>query len=167
MSSQFALAEEAVATIPADRKVVFDYLDDHANLSSHMSRRSWMMLGTRMDMFADGRAARAPGSLFGFSGRILGIPLRVEQKVTRRDPPSHKEWETVGAPRLWVIGPYRMGFECQPFASGTRLRVFLDYDLPESWLPRLLGRLFGKLYARWCVARMVSDAAAHFVGSDG
>ena len=163
MAAQFAWAEEAAATIPADREVVFDYLDDHANLSSHMSRRSWMM---RMNMFTDGRAARAPGSLFGFSGSILGIPLRVEQRVTRRDPPSHKEWETVGVPRLWVIGRYRMGFACLPFAQGTRLRVFLAYDLPEAGLPRLLGRLFGKLYAGWCVSRMVSDAHAHFAGRD-
>lgn len=27
---------------------------------------------------------------------------------------------------------------------------------------RSLGRLFGRMYARWCTERMVRDAARHF-----
>jgi hypothetical protein len=43
-----------------------------------------------------------------------------------------------------------------PERSGSRLRVAIDYDLPErgAWL----GRLFGGLYARRCVRRMTDDA---------
>ena len=34
---------------------------------------------------------------------------------------------------------------------------------PARWL----GKLFGSTYARWCAARMTSDAAAHFASSTG
>ena len=79
--------------------------------------------------------------------------------MTERNPPLRKVWETIGTPRLLVIGHYRMGFELAPLSSGCRLRVFIDYSIPpQSWL----GRLLGNYYARWCVRRMVSDAARHF-----
>ena len=43
------------------------------------------------------------------NGRILGLKLSLDEVVTERDPPARKVWETVGVPRLLVIGPYRMG----------------------------------------------------------
>jgi len=40
--------------------------------------------------------------------------------------------------------------------------VFIDYALPEALPGRWLGRAFGRVYARWCTERMVSDAVRHF-----
>ena len=160
--SIFTNREMASGKIAAEPEAVFDYLDDHANLSSHMSGRSWMMFGTKMELFMDEGRARTVGSRFGFCGKVFGLPLRVEQRVVQRRPPSMKAWETVGTPRLWVIGPYRMQFEISPAAHGVKLDVNLEYDLPTAGKPWLLGKLFGRTYGRWCVARMVSDAAAHF-----
>lgn len=60
MPAQFALAKEAVVTFPADREVVFEYL---------------------MIMQTCHRICLAAGSLFGFSGIILRIPLRVTVDV--------------------------------------------------------------------------------------
>jgi hypothetical protein len=154
--------EEATTDVAAEPDTVFDFLDDHANLSSHMARRSWMMLGTSMDLFIDDGGAKSVGSRFGFSGRMFGLPLRVEQIVTGRQRPMRKVWETVGNPGLWVIGAYQMGFEISPVARGAKLRVFLDYSLPSRRFERLLGKLLGPAYGRWCVGRMVSDAVAHF-----
>jgi hypothetical protein len=61
-----------------------------------------------------------------------------------------------------VIGAYRMGFEVAAQGSGSLLRVFIDYALPEAVPGRWLGRAFGRTYARWCTERMVSDAVGHF-----
>ena len=36
------------------------------------------------------------------------------------------------------------------------------YALPESGLPRWLGRMLGARYARWCTRRMANGAATHF-----
>ena len=68
-----------------------------------------------------------------------------------------KAWETVAEPRLLVVGHYRMGFEVQPASGGSRVRVFIDYALPEAGLPRLLGILFANWYADWCTRMMADD----------
>jgi hypothetical protein len=96
------------------------------------------------------------------TGRAFGITLSLDEVVVDREPPFRKAWETVGEPRLLVIGPYRMGFTVQPELSGSRLEVHIDYDLPNGLLAGRLGRLLGGFYARWCTRRMVADAVAHF-----
>lgn len=156
---------DAVGTIEVPADVVFDFLDDQANLSSHMSKSSWMMLGTTMHIYMDQLQTRAVGSKFGFTGRILGIPLSVDEVVTGREPLLRKVWETVGEPNLWVIGRYRMGFELTPRPAGATLRVFIEYLRPAVGLSRFLGLLFAGTYARWCTRQMVTDAQKHFAQS--
>ncbi len=153
---------DAVGTIDAAAETAFAFLDDHSNVSSHMSKSSWMMLGSTMHIYMDEFGTRSVGSRFGFTGRILGIPLSVDEVVSLREPPIRKIWETVREPHLWVIGSYRMGFELTPRPDGTALRVSIEYLLPAAGLPRLLGRLFGGAYARWCTRQMVTDAQKHF-----
>lgn len=77
-------------------------------------------------------------------------------------PPQEKVWETVGEPNLWVIGRYRMGLEITPGGNAAELRVFIEYALPRAGFARVLGLLFGKIYARWCTMRVVGDARRHF-----
>ncbi|WP_292403685.1 hypothetical protein [Mesorhizobium sp.] len=55
-----------------------------------------------------------------------------------------------------------MGFEIVPESSSCRLRVFIDYDLPQMAPARWLGLIFADVYARWCTDRMAKDAAAYF-----
>ena len=154
---------------PAGR--VFARLDDHTWLAAHMSRRSWRMGWGRMDLHLDERAGRAVGSRIRLEGRILGVRLALEEVITEHAPPTRKVWVTVGTPQLLVIGPYRMGFALLPGGAGASggggtnaitLTVFIDYALPDRGLSRLLGRLFGHWYARWCTERMVTDARAAF-----
>lgn len=156
--------EEAGALVNASPSVLFELLDDHRRLSSHMEKSSWMMLGSRMELRLDAGAGRAVGSRIQLDGRVLGIPLEVDEAVTERTPPSRKVWETLGAPRLLVIGPYRMGFEIAPAGERSRLHVSIEYELPRG-PSRALGWLLGPPYARWCVRRVVNDAARSFPAS--
>jgi len=151
--------EEAIA-IPAKIESVFAYVDDHDNLAGHMDRPSMMMAGSRLETRLDEGRGQTIGSHIRMRGRVLGIPIDLDEVVTERVEPTHKAWETVGVPRLIVIGPYEMGFDVNPNANGSMLRVSIDYDLPpkNAWL----GRLFGKLYARWCVRQMTGEASHHF-----
>ena len=153
---------EGVVAIAASPEDVFAFADDQSRLSSHMSQSSWMMGGGRMSVDFDEAKGQAVGSHIELSGRVFGIRLFLDEMVTRRDPPREKTWQTVGTPRLLVIGNYRMGFQVTPASSGSRLRVFIDYDLPTGWLTRSLGRLFGDVYAKWCVAQMLSAVSRHF-----
>jgi hypothetical protein len=147
--------------VPASADKVFAYLDDHARLSKHMTKSSWMMAGSRMSIKVDAAQGRAVGSKISLSGRVLGIPLSVDEVVIEHRPPVRKAWETVGVPRLLVIGSYRMGFDIEPQGDSSVLSVLIDYTPPENFLGRWL-RFLGKLYARWCTQQMTADAVAHF-----
>ena len=95
-------------------------------------------------------------------GRVFGIRLFLDEVVIMREPPLQKIWETVGELRLLVIGPYRMGFNLSPDGPAAQLRVGIDYELPTKGIARLLGRLFGRPYAKWCTRQMVHDAQHSF-----
>ena len=153
---------ESSAFIEASPEHVFAFVDDHARFSSHMNESSWMMGGGRMSVELDEAKGQAVGSHIRLSGRMFGIRLYLDEVVTRRDPPVNKVWETVGVPRLLVIGAYKMGVQITPVSGGSRMQVFIDYDLPTGWMAYWLGRLFGGIYAKWCVAQMLSGAARHF-----
>lgn len=131
---------ETSAVVPAFAEQLFAHVDDPASLATHMQEASWRMGG----------------------GRMLGLPLWLEEQVILREAPLRKQWQTTAPPRLWVIGQYRMGLEITPAPYGSLLRVFIDYELPETLLTGWLGHLLGPYYARWCTRRMVDDAVKHF-----
>ena len=146
----------AIVQAPVER--VFNWLDDQTRLAQHMSKRSWKMGWGKMLVELDAERGRAVGSHIVLRGRVFGIRLYLDEVVIDREPPRTKTWETVGEPRLLVIGPYRMGFDLDSVGGATKLRVAISYQLPARGVSRLLGQLFGQSYARWCVRQMAEDA---------
>jgi hypothetical protein len=140
-------------------------LDDQERLSAHMMKSSMMMAGSTMRFEFDAATGRQVGLRMRMFGRAMGLSLDVTEAVTRREPSRLKVWETLGEPRLLVVGRYQMGFVIEPEADKSRLTVFIDYDLP-LWPWRWAGLLLGGFYARWCTRRMAEDAAATFKRSD-
>ncbi|KKP80693.1 MAG: hypothetical protein UR81_C0019G0011 [Candidatus Levybacteria bacterium GW2011_GWB1_35_5] len=149
--------------IPASQSEIFVYVDDHKNFSSHMSKSSWMMGGGSMDVKLDEGSGKKVGSHIKLSGKVFGIKIYLDEIITTHEPPKRKEWQTVGSLRLLVIGNYRMGFEISPESQGSRLKVFIDYDMPTLLYTRWLGYLFGGIYAKWCVQQMIKGSRNHFV----
>lgn len=154
----FTRQEEYAGDVRASPAQLFSVLDEQFRLSAHMSKRSWKMGWGKMDVVLDAQGGQAVGSHIGLHGRVFGVALSLDEVVTLRDPPYRKRWETVGEPRLLVIGAYTMGFEILPQPSTTRICVSIDYNLPRAGLPRILGFVLGKSYARWCIRKMVRDA---------
>ena len=159
MTRSFSFHEESSGFIAERPERVFANLDDHARLAAHMAKPSWRMGWATMQIITDPERPRGVGSQIALRGRVFGLRLWVDEEVTRYEPPSLKEWETKEEPRLLVIGQYRMAFSTTAVRDGTELHVTIDYNRPTSPLPRLLGVLFGQMYARWCTSQMVSDAA--------
>lgn len=153
---------EAIARAAAPASPVFDYLDRPEQLSAHMARRSWRMGWTTMAIETDAAGGRVVGSHIRFAARGFGIALFTECIVSRREPPAFKQWETVGEPRLLVIGGYRMSVHLEPRRDVTLVTVAIDYALPRRWPRRLLGHLFGRRYARWCVREIARDVVHQF-----
>lgn len=148
------------AFIPVSAEELFAYVDDPARFSSHMSQSSWMMGGGTMDVSVDAGRGQKVGSHIRLSGKAFGISLFLDEVVTRHEPPLLKAWETVGSPKLLVVGQYRMAIEIIPHDGGSLLRVSIDYALPtaHAWI----GRMFGGAYAKWCVRQMIRGASDHF-----
>ncbi len=57
-----------------------------------------------------------------------------------------------------------MGFDLVSEGADAKLRVAIDYQLPAKGISRLLGVLFGRAYAKWCVRQMAEDASHSFAG---
>jgi hypothetical protein len=151
--------EESVI-IPVNPEEVFAYIDDHTKLSSHMNQSSLMMGGSRMETLIDEKHGQEVGSHIKMSGKVFGIELYLDEVITRREPPRLKIWETVGTPKLLVIGPYQMKVEINPQENSSLLSVSIDYELPKTntWL----GKLFGGFYAKWCVRQMIDSPQKYF-----
>lgn len=154
--------EESTICVHASPANAFAFLDDPLNLSAHMESSSPMMAGGSMHVEMDALHGRAVGSRIRLTGRILGVVLEVDEVVVQREVPTCKVWETLGTPLLLVIGVYRMGFEVEPVDGGSRVRLWIDYDLPRDRVGRWMGRMFGRTYARWCTDRMLRHVGRHF-----
>lgn len=149
--------------INTDAERIFVYADDPTNFSSHMNKSSWMMGGGSMKTDTDEGKGQKIGSHIKMGGKVIGINLFLDEIVTRHEPPFHKEWETVGDLKLLVIDHYRLGFEIKQEGSNcARLKVYIDYNLPQSPGNRILGYLFGEMYAKWCVYQMINGVKEHF-----
>jgi len=142
----------------------FEFLDDFEQLGAHMKRSNWAMAGSHMEYEFDAGRGRAPGAYVRLTGSVLGRPLQIYEQVVEHDVPKFKSWITVGDQHMLILDAYRMGFSLDPVPQGARLEVFIDYARPTGVPGRLLGWLFGGLYARWCVRSMVATANRRFGG---
>ena len=158
----FPFHDESTALVKAPVDRVFAHLDDPKALAAHMGKSSMMMMGSRMYIDVDADGGRVVGSKIRMQGRMMGIPLSLEEVITERQVPSTKVWETIGTPNLLVVAHYRMGFELTPRGDSSMVRVFIDYSLPTTAPGSWLGRLLGGVYARWCTKQMTDDAARQF-----
>ena len=113
-----------------------------------------------MDTHVDEGKGQKVGSHIRLNGKAFGIEIYLDEVVTKHEPPKLKVWETVGNPKLLVIGHYGMGIDIKPQDAQSRLRVYIDYDLPTTYT--WLGRLFSGAYAKWCVRKMLNDTRDEF-----
>lgn len=146
--------------IPADAARVFAFIDDHTRLSSHMNKPTWIMGGGHINTSTDAGHGQEVGSHIRMSGKAFGITVFLDEVITRREPPRLKIWETVGTPKLLVVGDYQIKVEIEPREDKSLLSIFIDYNLPPTniWL----GKLFGGYYAKWCVQQVIKDTYKNF-----
>lgn len=161
-NGKFSRHYQESAFIKASPEKVFSFADDHRNFSSHMNKSSWMMGGGKMKTEVDQGKGQKVGSHIKMGGKAFGLDLYLDEVITSHNFPTQKEWQTVGKVNLLVIDHYILGFEIKPQGNGSLLRVYIDYDLPKSAKTYVLGLLFSKMYAKWCVRQMLYRVKNHF-----
>jgi hypothetical protein len=64
-----------------------------------------MMGGGHMGMTVNEGGFQRPGSRLRLAGKAFGLTIFLEEQVTDCAPPLSKAWQTIGTPKLFVIGP--------------------------------------------------------------
>lgn len=158
---KYARHYEEQLLVPSSAEKVFAYADDHTNFSSHMNQSSWMMAGGSMHTTVDEGKGQRVGSHIRMKGNILGLHLFLDEVIIEHNPPFRKSWKTIGDINLIVIDHYKLGFTIEPHNDSSKITVYIDYNLPKSFGTRLLGSLFGDIYAQWCVHQMIQGVKEH------
>lgn len=113
---------ETEGFVSAGQRAAFDELDQHERLFAHMVQSSQMMAGGALvPELGDEKGRRIDSGMF-LRRHVLGIPIGVEQILIVHAAPT-KNWETIGEPRLLVIGRNKMGFTLVPRPGGSMLTV--------------------------------------------
>ncbi|MBW9116402.1 SRPBCC family protein [Rhizobium cauense] len=156
--------DSATSTIDlqAPPQQVFAFLDDPTVVVAHMQKPSLMMLGATTEYDVDPGKGQAVGSIVKMRGKVLGMELLVEEIITEWQPPWRKSWQTLGRPKLLVIDSYHMDFVIRPITQGCRVTVKIQYSYSRSPVGSWLGGIPAKAYARWCVAKITSEAGNRF-----
>jgi len=163
MNKDFPFHYETSGLLNSSIEGAFNYLDDHTKLSGHMNKSSWMMMGSQMLTEFDSAQGKSIGAKIIMRGKMMGVPLFVNEEITERIPQFKKTWETQGPQKLVILDQYKMGFILKPEGKeSTKLTVFIDYCIPTSGFKHLLAVATAKIYAKWCTESMVKDAETHF-----
>lgn len=145
------------AIIQAAPEIVFAQMDDFSKTGMHMSESSMMMMGSKLKLEQLSPNSSGLGAKYRWYGKMMGMTIDFEEKVTKWEPPKLKEWETIGEAQIIIMRWYRMGFKITPAENGTIVSMSITYEPPKAWFFRLLSFLFGPLYCNWCLNNMLND----------
>ena len=116
-----------------------------------------MMMGGKMEMERLPGPEKGVGAGFRWTGRVLGFSLDFTETVTLWKENEKKVWETIGSPKLIILGWYRMRLVTEARGNGTRASLQIEYAPPEGFFYKLLSKALAGWYADWCLSRMLGD----------
>lgn len=144
-------------SIQAAPEKVFAQMDDFSKTGMHMSENSMMMMGSKLKLDQLSLNSSGLGAKYRWYGKMMGMTIDFEEKVTKWDPPKLKEWETLDDAQIIIMRWYCMGFKITPSENGTIVSMSISYEPPKAWFFRLLSFLLGPSYCRWCLNNMLND----------
>lgn len=158
-----SLQKELLIQAPVEK--VFSFMDDLSKTGMHMSGSSMMMAGSKLKLEHVSGPEKGVGAGFRWSGKMLGFELDFTVVVTKWVENAEKVWETIGMPKLIILGWYLMHLKTEPVTGGTLVSLEIQYIRPRGFFYKLLSILFARRYAEWCVTRMLNDSKKSLEGS--
>lgn len=147
--------------IHGDSHQVFQFMDDLAKTGMHMTKRSMMMMGSKLTLEDITQSGTGIGSTFHWYGKMMGMKIDFTETITEWKVDQSKKWDTIGDAKLIIFSWYQMGFDLKPFGKDTEATLWIKYKTPKGWFDLLLSVLFAKWYCRWCINNMLQDTKAH------
>lgn len=141
----------------ADPHSIFLFMDDLAKTGMHMTKRSMMMMGSKLTLEDLSKEGTGVGSTFRWNGKMMGMKMDFTETITEWIADKSKKWETIGDAKLIIFCWYQMGFDLQSKGNNTEATLWIKYKMPNEWYYKILSFLFAKWYCRWCLENMLND----------
>jgi uncharacterized membrane protein len=150
---------QKVIEIRASPERVFAHMDDIANVGWHMEgKRTMPMMGGKLHHELVSSNATGVGATYRWYGKVMGMTIDFKETVTKWVENKQKIWSTLEDAKIIIMSNYEMRLNLTPTENGTKVNFEIYYELPNSILGQLLGRLLAQSYARWCLTRACEDA---------
>ena len=137
---------------------VFDQIDNFSKTGMHMSESSMMMLGSKLKLVKLSPNASGVGAKYHWYGKMMGMTIDFNETVTKWQPYTLKEWETIGEAKIIIMAWYRMWFEISPIEKGILVKLSIIYLPPKQWFYKILSFFFARWYCNWCLNNMLHDS---------
>lgn len=124
----------------------------------HMMKSSAMMMGSKLVLEQLSLNSTGIAAKYHWYGKIMGMTMDFNQIATKWQPPSLKEWETVGEAKIILMSWYRMRFEITPSEKAAIAKLSISYLPPKEWYYKILSSLFAHWYCNWCLNNMLNDS---------
>lgn len=132
-------------------------MDDLSKTGMHMSENSIMMMGSKLVLEQMPGPSKGVGATFHWNGKVMGMPVDIIETVTKWVENKEKVWETIGSPKIIILGWYRMRLKTASANEGTNTSLQIEYTEPKGWFYKILSFLFAGWYGRWCLNNMLYD----------
>jgi hypothetical protein len=143
--------------IKAQPSEVFKHVDNINNTGTHMSKSNMPMMGGSLKTEILSKNEIGPGATYRMYGKVMGMDIDFTETVTKWIENQERVWETIGDPKLLIMGGYAMNFNVRPSNWGTRLTFGIKYSYPKSAFWKFIAFLLGDWYAKWCLKNMAKD----------
>lgn len=144
-------------TVRASPEKVFTFMDDLSKTGIHMSQSSMMMMGSKLTLEQLEGPSKGVGATFHWSGKVMGMPIDITETVTKWIENKEKVWETIGSPKIIILGWYRMSLKTENVGESTLASLQIEYTKPNGWFYKILSFFFAGWYSRWCLNNMLTD----------
>lgn len=150
---------ERIEIYDAATEDVFKCIDNLGVTGMHMTKSSWMMMGSKLKLDYLTEQHNGLGTKYRWTGKMMGMVMDFTVEVTKWLEGKEKTLETVGESRMLIYSWYQMHLTTTPmFNKGTKAELSITYKKPKGLINNILCLLFADWYCNWCLKQMLGDA---------
>lgn len=150
---------ERIEIYDAAPEDVFKCIDNLGVSGMHMTKSSWMMMGSKLKLEYLTEQHNGLGTKYKWTGKMMGITMDFTVEVTQWVEGKEKIWETVGEAKMIIYSWFQMQLTTTPmFNKGAKAELSITYKKPKGFLNNILCFLFADWYCNWCLKKMLGDA---------
>lgn len=136
----------------------FAYMDNIGNTGMHMTKSSMPMMGSKLELKQLSENATGLNSKFRWFGKMMGFTMDFTVVVTKWIKDKEKVWETIGEPKMIILGWYKMHLVLSPEGKNTKAELSLAYTKPTGLFFKFIAFFLAPFYANWCLNNMLQDS---------